>query len=126
MMKTIDRQEWYAVVICSGDGLIYEVRQFLGFMIKDIHVMFDFDQCTIYRCNMWKAEFFLFFVLPTLPTQFFENWKKDKKDFFFQFYFYISLQLMTVQSWSFHFVFSAAARLIQLKIKFIQTIFQLN
>ena len=53
MMKTIDRQEWYAVVICSGDGLIYEVRQFWGFMIKDI--MFDFDQCTIYihvQCNM--------------------------------------------------------------------------
>ena len=29
MMKTIDRQEWYAVVICSGDGLIYEVRLFV-------------------------------------------------------------------------------------------------
>ena len=28
MMKTIDRNEWYGVVIVSGDGLIYEVRLF--------------------------------------------------------------------------------------------------
>ena len=40
--------------------------------------------------------FFLFFVLQTLPTQFFGNWKKNKRDFF-QFYFFISLRHMPVQ-----------------------------
>ena len=56
----------------------------------------------------------LFFVLPTLPTQFFENLKKRD---IFQFYFCISARLMPVQYWSsiafFRFVFSAATRLIQ-------------
>ena len=34
-----------------------------------------------------------FFVLPTLPTQFFENWKKNKTDFF-PIYFFIIYQVM--------------------------------
>ena len=62
-----------------------------------------------------KARVFLFFVLQTLPTQFFGNWKENKRDFF-QFYFFISLRLMPVQYWSsvlfFRFAFSIAARLI--------------
>ena len=46
---------------------------------------------------------FLFFVLPTLPTQ----------SFFFQFYFCISLRVMPVQYWS-SIRFPTASRLIKL------------
>ena len=63
-----------------------------------------------------KARVVLFFVLPTLPTQFFENLKKVE-DIFFQFYFCIFLRLMPAQSWSSifcRFVFATAARLIKL------------
>ena len=85
-----------------------------------------------------RPEFFYFsFYRPSRPI-FLEIEKKIRD--FFQFYFFISLRLMPVQYWSsvmfFGFVFSIAARLIKLppvtiailigKIKFIQTIFQLN
>ena len=86
---------------------------------------------------------FLFFFLPTLPTQFFENWKKKR---FFQFYFCISLRLMPdctgVQlCFLFCLFYCSQVDLIspsdsiwlgfanfigKIKIKFIQTIFQLN
>ena len=58
---------------------------------------------------VFRPEFFLFFVLQTLP-------KLKKKDFFSQFY-VCMIRLMPVQYWSsimfFRFVFSTAARLIQ-------------
>ena len=54
--------------------------------------MLKFLQSANYRAYL-RPEFFLFFVLQTLPTQFFGNWKKNKIDFF-QFYFFISIRLM--------------------------------
>ena len=74
----------------------------------------------VYRqLSLGQSFFFLFFVLPTLPTNFFEIRNKIK-DFFFYFIFHISLRLMSVQYWSsimfFRFVFSTAARLIKLPL----------
>ena len=47
--------------------------------------------------NRLRPEFLLFFVLPTLSTQFLENWKKKK--IFFQFNFsYFSPTRVTVVS----------------------------
>ena len=95
----------------------------------DSDILFQNNPLFIYNFTILGQSFFYFFVLQTLPTQFFGNWKKNKRDFF-QFYFFISLRLMPVQDWSsimfFRFVFFITARLIKLKIKFIRTIFQLN
>ena len=76
-----------------------------------------------------RPEFFYFSFYRPSRANFLKIEKKIKRDFF-QFYFCISLRLMPVQYWSsimfFRFVFSSAARLIELKIKFIRTIFQFN